>query len=253
MKEDVHRQNRKGLVSGYGKRRSCMQSPSPFSGEKLPRSSAEMELERRLCYEPSWFLGKRKRGNIFFKGQESPRPSARPRRNGNFLRTPGTIHFPPHEHPRSIWMWAPGRKRIRQEGLHAEHGLSSLPGVSKKESPESGNPERGGTANAVDCPALMASPALLLLDEPSFGLSPLMVNVVFKSIKQINTEGVSNFPGRTERQERRWKTPPKVTLWIWANIIFQGDSRELLEDKRVRFSYLGIKEGMTHVASDCLL
>ena len=89
--------------------------------------------------------------------------------------------------------------------------------------------------------ALMSSPALLFLDEPSFGLSPLMVNAVFKSIKEINRKGVSIF---LVEQNAKKALENSTTGYIMdmGKITFEGNSLHLLKDERVKLSYLGGKE-----------
>jgi branched-chain amino acid transport system ATP-binding protein len=89
--------------------------------------------------------------------------------------------------------------------------------------------------------ALMSSPILLLLDEPSFGLAPLMVNAVFNSIKEINRKGVAIFLVE-QNAKKALENSAKGYVMDMGKIIFEGDSLDLLRDEKVRSSYLGGKE-----------
>jgi branched-chain amino acid transport system ATP-binding protein len=87
--------------------------------------------------------------------------------------------------------------------------------------------------------ALMARPRLLLLDEPSLGLSPLLVVQIFEVIRDINRSGVSillveqNVVSALEIANRAYV--------IEEGRIVQGnDARDLLNDERIRQVYLGI-------------
>lgn len=83
--------------------------------------------------------------------------------------------------------------------------------------------------------ALMSSPTLLLLDEPSFGLSPLMVNAVFKSVKEINHKGVTIFLVE-QNAKKALENSMNGYVMDMGNIIFEGSSLDLIKDERVRLS-----------------
>ena len=86
--------------------------------------------------------------------------------------------------------------------------------------------------------ALMSSPSLLLLDEPSFGLSPIMVNTVFKSINEINSRGVSIF--LVEQNARKaLENSHRGYVMDMGRILFEDTSGDLLRDEKVKASYLG--------------
>jgi len=86
--------------------------------------------------------------------------------------------------------------------------------------------------------ALMSKPKLLLLDEPSMGLAPQLVNEIFKIIKNLNSEGISIF-----LVEQNVKKSLKIAQRGYAletgKISLQGLSQELLESDEIRKVYLG--------------
>lgn len=86
--------------------------------------------------------------------------------------------------------------------------------------------------------ALMSHPRLLLLDEPSLGLAPLIVREIFSIIRNLNKQGTTIL--LVEQNARLAMQNSDRTYVIEAgHITFTGPSRELLEDERVMRAYLG--------------
>ncbi len=86
--------------------------------------------------------------------------------------------------------------------------------------------------------ALMAGPKLLLMDEPSMGLSPLLVAEVSKIIKSINQEGISIL--LVEQNSRMaLKLAHRAYVLELGKIVLEGTAEELANDDRVRKHYLG--------------
>jgi branched-chain amino acid transport system ATP-binding protein len=88
--------------------------------------------------------------------------------------------------------------------------------------------------------ALMNRPSLLFLDEPSLGLSPLLVKEIFKIIKTIHEEGVTIL---LVEQNARMALTISDTALILENgrFVMKGNARDLIEDKDVKEFYLGIR------------
>jgi branched-chain amino acid transport system ATP-binding protein len=88
--------------------------------------------------------------------------------------------------------------------------------------------------------ALMSRPKLLCLDEPSLGLSPLLVRDIFRIISQINAEGVTIL---LVEQNARMALNIADTGLILENgrFVMKGPSQELLNDSDVREFYLGMQ------------
>ncbi|HKW81695.1 MAG TPA: ABC transporter ATP-binding protein [Casimicrobiaceae bacterium] len=86
--------------------------------------------------------------------------------------------------------------------------------------------------------AIMSRPKLLLLDEPSMGLAPLMVQKVFETVLAIAAEGVTIL-----LIEQNAKLALEVShrgyVMESGNVTLSGSSRELLSDPKVRAAYLG--------------
>ncbi len=86
--------------------------------------------------------------------------------------------------------------------------------------------------------ALMARPKLLLLDEPSLGLAPLVVSEIFRIIREINADGTTVL-----LVEQNVKLSLKISVSACVletgRIALRGDSKALLDEPRIRESYLG--------------
>jgi branched-chain amino acid transport system ATP-binding protein len=88
--------------------------------------------------------------------------------------------------------------------------------------------------------ALMSRPKLLCLDEPSLGLSPILVKDIFRIITQINAEGVTIL---LVEQNARMALNIADTGLILENgrFVMKGPSQDLLEDPNVQAFYLGVQ------------
>jgi len=86
--------------------------------------------------------------------------------------------------------------------------------------------------------ALMARPKLLMLDEPSLGLAPMLVKAIFQTIREINEQGVTIL--LVEQNARvALRLADKGYVLETGAIALAGTSQELLDDPRVKAAYLG--------------
>ncbi|MBU6381237.1 MAG: ABC transporter ATP-binding protein [Betaproteobacteria bacterium] len=86
--------------------------------------------------------------------------------------------------------------------------------------------------------ALMARPRLLLLDEPSMGLSPIMVDTIFEVIRQIHQEGMTILLVE-QNAARALQLADRAYVIESGEMIMQGEAKAMLNDPRVRAAYLG--------------
>jgi branched-chain amino acid transport system ATP-binding protein len=86
--------------------------------------------------------------------------------------------------------------------------------------------------------ALMSRPKLLLLDEPSLGLAPIIASKIFKTIREINREGVTIL--LVEQNARAaMKLSGRGYVLENGRVALEGTSEDLLSDEQVRKAYLG--------------
>ncbi|WP_421036500.1 ABC transporter ATP-binding protein [Mitsuaria sp. CC2] len=86
--------------------------------------------------------------------------------------------------------------------------------------------------------ALMAKPKLLLLDEPSMGLSPIMVDKIFEVVNDIHQQGVTVLLVE-QNASRALELANRGYVMESGAITMKGDGRTLLNDPKVRAAYLG--------------
>ena len=86
--------------------------------------------------------------------------------------------------------------------------------------------------------ALMARPKLLLLDEPSLGLAPLVVSEIFRIVREINREGTTVLLVE-QNVKLSLRISDSACVLETGKIALRGDSKSLLEEPRIKESYLG--------------
>ena len=86
--------------------------------------------------------------------------------------------------------------------------------------------------------ALMARPRLMMLDEPSLGLAPMLVKAIFDTVREINARGVTVL--LVEQNARAaLKVADRGYVLETGQVVLSGPAGELLQDERVRKAYLG--------------
>lgn len=86
---------------------------------------------------------------------------------------------------------------------------------------------------------LMSLPRLLILDEPSLGLAPLIVNLVFETIEKINQEGVTVLVVE-QNVHRTLQIAREAYVLETGRITLHGRGKDLLEDPHIKKAYLGL-------------
>jgi len=89
------------------------------------------------------------------------------------------------------------------------------------------------------CRALMADPEVLLLDEPSLGLSPLLAKEILQRIKYLNQEKGLSILLVEQNARAALGMSHRAYVLETGRIVLEGGGRELLEHKEVQRAYLG--------------
>ncbi len=88
--------------------------------------------------------------------------------------------------------------------------------------------------------ALMARPKLLLLDEPSLGLAPMMVRLIFQIIRKINLENETTIFLVEQNAHMALQVAHRGYVLENGRILMEGTSEKLLHNEAVRQAYLGL-------------
>src|SRR4030042_1970566 len=114
-----------------------------------------------------------------------------------------------------------------------------FPVLKKKEKAQAQTLSGGEQQMLVICRSLMSNPQLLILDEPSLGLAPIIVEKVLDTVRTINEEGVTILLVEQNIRESL-DVADRGYVLEEGKIILEGKSRELLSNSHIKEVYLGL-------------
>ena len=89
--------------------------------------------------------------------------------------------------------------------------------------------------------ALMQKPDVLLLDEPSLGLAPIIINEIFRELKIINKELGTTILIVEQNAKKALQLSDRAYVLQTGEVIMQGESSEMLNNPEIQSAYLGVK------------
>jgi len=130
------------------------------------------------------------------------------------------------------------KKDAKAINLKLEEVFSYFPRLKERLSQLAGTLSGGEQQMVAMGRAMMAEPKLLLLDEPSMGLSPIMVETIFDVIRNLSKNGMTIL---LVEQNARLALQMADRAYVMESglITLTGAGQELLQDPRVRTAYLG--------------
>ena len=158
----------------------------------------------------------------------------------------GMIHVP---EGRKLFPEMTVRDNLLLGGFHAsarprqaerlEKVYSIFPRLREREGQLAGTLSGGEQQMAAIGRGLMAGPRILMLDEPSLGLAPLLVDEMFRIVEEINRQGVTVLLVE-QNTEHALRIAHRGFVLESGRVVLSGTGTELLEDQRVREAYLGL-------------
>ena len=119
-----------------------------------------------------------------------------------------------------------------------ERVFALFPRLKEREGGLAGNLSGGEQQMLAIGRALMAKPRLLLLDEPSMGLAPIVVQGIFRTLREIHAGGLTIF--LVEQNVRQaLKIAERAYVLENGRVVLEGSGRDLLAEPRVQEAYLG--------------
>ncbi len=119
-----------------------------------------------------------------------------------------------------------------------DHVFASFPRLKERRRQVAGTLSGGEQQMLAMGRALMSRPELLLMDEPSMGLAPILVDEIFKIIERINSQGTTILLVE-QNANRALHVAHRGYVLETGKIVLSGSAKELLESDEVREAYLG--------------
>jgi branched-chain amino acid transport system ATP-binding protein len=230
-----------GLVAGYGKKEILHEISIKISRGEITTLIGRNGVGKTTLLKTVMGFLKPKKGRIFFNEKDVSGAQAYALAEMGIGYVPQGKAIFPHMNIREhldIGAWTEKDRERRDSMLAMVYDL--FPRLEERKIQKAGTLSGGERQMLSISRALMSSPTLLFLDEPSFGLSPLMVNAVFTSIKEINRNRVTIFLVE-QNAKKALENSRAGYVMDMGKITFEGNSLDLLKDERVKRSYLGGK------------
>jgi branched-chain amino acid transport system ATP-binding protein len=181
-------------------------------------------------------------GSVWFEGQDITRVKAHKRVTEGLIQAPeGRGVFPGMTVTENLEMGCYGRKFPTK----AEHRdkltwvFETFPRLAERRTQVGGTLSGGEQQMLAIGRALMARPNVLLLDEPSMGLAPMVISQIFKIITEINKQGTTVLLVEQNAQQALSRSDRAYILET-GTVTRTGVARELLADDSIRAAYLGV-------------
>ncbi|TAH71168.1 MAG: ABC transporter ATP-binding protein [Anaerolineaceae bacterium] len=118
------------------------------------------------------------------------------------------------------------------------HVFKRFPRLEERRNQMSGTLSGGEQQMLAMGRALMSKPRIILMDEPSMGLSPILVEEVFDIIKSINKSGTTVLLVE-QNAKKALSIAHRAYVLETGNIVLEGDAKELMNNESVKKAYLG--------------
>lgn len=178
-------------------------------------------------------------GKVFFEGQPiAGLPAHMVMRRGIILVPEGRQLFAQMTVQENLLMGAYKERRRTRIAELLEQSYATFPRLRERRNQIAGSLSGGEQQMLAIARGLMGEPRLLVMDEPSLGIMPKLVQEIFELIRQIAATGVSIL--LIEQNARAsLELASRAYVLEKGRIILQGEGRALLEDKFVQDAYLG--------------
>jgi len=183
---------------------------------------------------------KRDSGEVFLNGKKMPKKSFQVVSGGLSLVPEGRKIFGPLTVAENLHIGAFSRVRRGDVKKDMEWVFSLFPILKERIGQYAATLSGGEQQMLAIARALMARPKVLLLDEPSLGLAPIIIRDIFDELRRINEEGVSILLVEQNAKQALMLSHRAYVLQT-GRLLKEGVSKDLLNDPEIKAAYLGVK------------
>ncbi len=179
-------------------------------------------------------------GGVRFKGADITTTAAEQIVRLGISQVPeGRKIFAPLTVRENLMMGAFTREDTAEIDASLEGVFRSFPRLKERIGQLGGTLSGGEQQMLATARGLMSKPTLLLLDEPSMGLSPILVEEIFRIIVEINKQGTSILLVEQNAQ-MALSIAHRAYVLETGRVVLEGTAREIAENPQVKSAYLGI-------------
>lgn len=179
-------------------------------------------------------------GEILFEGQAIHRLPAHRRVGLGLALVPEGRHlFPRLTVERNLEIGAYTRRDRREIAASIEIAYRTFPVLGERRSQSAGTLSGGEQQMLAIARSLMSRPRLLMLDEPSWGIAPMLVNTIFETIAEISRSGVSILLVE-QNVQRALSLADRAYVLQTGRVVLTGTGKELLGSDLVKRAYLAL-------------
>ncbi|MDR1944508.1 MAG: ABC transporter ATP-binding protein [Synergistaceae bacterium] len=178
-------------------------------------------------------------GEILLDGRPLPQKSFQVVNAGVSLSPEGRKVFAPLSVHENLEMGAFPLKNRSEVSEQMAKVYSLFPRLEERQRQYAGTLSGGEQQMLAIGRALMARPRVLLLDEPSLGLAPIIINEIFKELTEINRLLGMTILIVEQNARKALLLSHRAYVLQTGNITISGDSKELLRDSEIEAAYLG--------------
>lgn len=181
---------------------------------------------------------KKESGTLLFDGSPLAEKSFKVVSQGVSLAPEGRKVFAPLTVLENLMMGAFPNKDRSKIQTDIEWVFSLFPRLMERKEQHAGTLSGGEQQMLAIARALMSNPRLLLMDEPSLGLAPIIIKDIFKEMKRINEEGVTILLVEQNARQALLLSHRGYVMQT-GRILMEGDAKDLLKNPEVEAAYLG--------------
>ncbi len=179
-------------------------------------------------------------GSIVFDGKDITEIPSYERVEMGIIQCPEGRHlFPTMSVMENIQMGGFAKRAREKVKDNTEYVFNLFPRLKERMNQDANTLSGGEQQMLAVARALMAMPRLLILDEPSLGLSPINVQIIFDKLKEIRTQGTTCMLVE-QNVEKSLRESSRGYVLENGIIVMSGKGDELLADERLKKAYLGI-------------